>query len=400
MSAATGVGRGADRVAVVGAGPVGLCLALRLARDGVPVVLYEQAEELPTDLRASTFHPPTLEMLDELGLTQDLVAMGERTPTWQIRMHETGEKAEFDLAVLARDTRYPFRLQCEQSNLARLALAALRHEPNAEVRFGTTVSRVWQDDERAWMQLSSGETETVRWVVGCDGARSIVRRSLELPFEGTTYPETIVLVVTTADFRSRFPDWSGVNYIWTRDGNFATLRLPGRWRVSYYPADVSDLARTLAPENIDAFLQSIAPQTSAYPVERVAPYRIHQRVASTYRVGRLLLAGDAAHLNSPTGGMGMNSGVHDAFNLAGKLRRVWAGEDARVLDAYVAERRPVAIEHVVQQSDRNRSRMKERDPERRRVILADLQAIAADPVRCRAFLLKSSMIEGLRRPPA
>ena len=159
-------------------------------------------------------------------------------------------------------------------------------------------------------------------------------------------------------------------------------------------------ARTLAPENIDAFLQSIAPQTSAYPVERVAPYRIHQRVASTYRVGRLLLAGDAAHLNSPTGGMGMNSGVHDAFNLAGKLRRVWAGEDARVLDAYVAERRPVAIEHVVQQSDRNRSRMKERDPERRRVILADLQAIAADPVRCRAFLLKSSMIEGLRRPPA
>jgi 3-(3-hydroxy-phenyl)propionate hydroxylase len=127
---------------------------------------------------------------------------------------------------------------------------------------------------------------------------------------------------------------------------------------------------------------------------------VHQRVAATYRVGRMLLAGDAAHLNSPTGGMGLNSGVHDAFNLAGKLARVWAGADAALLDAYVAERRPVAIEHVVQQSDRNRSRMKERDPERRRAILADLQATAADPARCRAFLLRSSMIEGLSRPAA
>jgi 3-(3-hydroxy-phenyl)propionate hydroxylase len=339
-------------------------------------------------------------MLDELGLTGDLVALGERTPTWQIRMHETGDKAEFDLAVLARDTRYPFRLQCEQANLARLALAALRREPNAEIRFATPVSRVWQDDDRGWLRLATGEAVSARWIVGCDGARSIVRRSLELPFEGATYPETIVLVVTTADFLARFPDWSGVNYVWTRDGNFATLRLPGRWRVSYYPADVSDLARTLAPANIETFLQSIAAQGSPYPVERVAPYRIHQRVASTYRVGRLLLAGDAAHLNSPTGGMGMNSGVHDAFNLAGKLRQVWMGADPRVLDAYVAERRPVAIEHVVQQADRNRSRMKERDPERRKAILADLQSIAADPARCRAFLLKSSMIEGLRRPPA
>jgi 3-(3-hydroxy-phenyl)propionate hydroxylase len=400
MSAAVRGVEHADRVAIVGAGPVGLCLALRLARDGVPITLYEQAADLPTDLRASTFHPPTLEMLDELGLTGDLLALGERTPTWQIRMHETGEKAEFDLAILTRDTRYPFRLQCEQSNLARLALAALRREPNAEIRFGTPVSRVWQDGARGWLQLSSGGTAPARWIVGCDGARSIVRRSLELPFEGATYPETIVLVVTTTDFRARFPDWSGVNYIWTRGGNFATLRLPGRWRVSYYPADVSDLTRTLAPANIEAFLQSIAAQASPYPVERVAPYRIHQRVASTYRVGRLLLAGDAAHLNSPTGGMGMNSGVHDAFNLAEKLRRVWTGEDPRLLDVYVAERRPVAIDHVVQQADRNRSRMKERDPDRRRAILSDLQAIAADPVRCRAFLLKSSMIEGLRRPPA
>lgn len=387
-----------DRVAIVGAGPVGLCLALVLARGGVPVTVFEQAAELPTDLRASTFHPPTLEMLDELGLAQDLIALGERTPTWQIRMHETGEKAEFDLSVLARDTRYPYRLQCEQSNLARLALEALRREPAAEIRFATPVVRVWQDADRALLRTAAGDIVGASYVVGCDGARSIVRRSLEVPFEGTTYPETIVLIVTTSDFRERFPDWSGVNYVWTRDGNFATLRLPGRWRVSYYPADVSDMDRVLGAPNIESVLQSIAPRAAPYAVDRVAPYRIHQRVAATYRIGRLLLAGDAAHLNSPTGGMGMNSGVHDAFNLAAKLLRLRDGAPDRLLDAYVAERRPVAIEHVLQQSDRNRSRMKERDPERRKAILADLQAIAADPARCRAFLLRSSMIEGLRRP--
>jgi 2-polyprenyl-6-methoxyphenol hydroxylase-like FAD-dependent oxidoreductase len=387
----------ADRVAIVGAGPVGLTLALKLARSGVPVSIYEKAAALPPELRASTFHPPSLEMLDTLGLADALIALGERTPTWQIRMHETGEKAEFDLSVLARDTRYPYRLQCEQFHLARLALEALQREPNAEIRFSTEIAGIVQDETGATLETAQGERIAARWVVGCDGARSIVRRTLDLPFEGTTYPETIVLIVTTTDFRETFPDWSGVNYVWTRDGNFATLRLPGRWRVSHYPADVSDLDAVLAPANIERFLQSIAARPGPYAVERTAPYRIHQRVASTYRVGRLLLAGDAAHLNSPTGGMGMNSGVHDAFCLADKLARVWHGADGTLLDAYVAERRPVAIEHVLQQADRNRNRMKERDPDKRRAILADLQATAADPARCHAFLLRSSMIEGLRR---
>ena len=176
---------GDDRVAIVGAGPVGLCLALALARAGVEVTIVEQAAELPSDLRASTFHPPTLEMLDAFDLTRDLIALGERTPSWQIRLHETGEKAEFDLGILKHDTRYPFRLQCEQHHLARLALAALRKIPGVDIRFATAVTGVIQNADRAEIVTESGERIAARYVVGCVGARSIVRRSLDLAFEGT-----------------------------------------------------------------------------------------------------------------------------------------------------------------------------------------------------------------------
>jgi 3-(3-hydroxy-phenyl)propionate hydroxylase len=117
---------------------------------------------------------------------------------------------------------------------------------------------------------------------------------------------------------------------------------------------------------------------------------------SDYRQGRVFLAGDAAHLNSPSGGMGMNGGIHDAFNLTAKLARVISGEDERLLDLYSRQRQPVAKEQILAQAHRNRTRMQERDSGRRREELARLQGIASDPAQARIFLLRSSMIEGLR----
>jgi 2-polyprenyl-6-methoxyphenol hydroxylase-like FAD-dependent oxidoreductase len=383
-------------VIVVGAGPVGLVLALRLAHAGVDVMLLE-AEALPVeDLRASTFHPPTLDMLEELGVAQSLIAEGVITPTWQVRMHETGEHAEFDLAILKDHTAHPYRLQCEQWKLSRLLLELLKQRPEVQVRFGTEVLGVAQDGRAVTVQLK-GETLAASYVVGADGARSIVRKALGLGFEGETFPETMLLATTNFDFAGRIPGLSGVNYCWTSSGTFSLLKLPGEWRVSLYPEEDESVEESLSDASIERKLQAIVPHGKPYTVMRRRAYRIHQRIVERYRVGRILLAGDAAHINSPSGGMGMNGGIHDAFNLSDKLARVLRGEDTALLDRYERERRPVALEQIIGQSGANRARMQERAPERRLAALRDLQAIAADPARTLPYLLRTSMIEGLRK---
>lgn len=392
-----------DRVAIVGAGPVGLTLALLLGRAGIPVVVLEAEADIAEELRASTFHPPTLDMLDTLGLAQPLIAQGLVTPTWQVRMHETGERAEFDLSVLADDTAYPFRLQAEQHKLSRLLLAALAGEPAVEVRFGHAVATVEQGAESGRV-AGEGFALDARYVIGCDGARSVVRRAMGLAFAGDTYPETTILATTPFPFHEVMPGLSNVNYIWTESpafsGTFSLLRVPGRWRASLYPAPDETVEQALDPAAIERKLQAIHPRTDRYEVLDLRPYRIHQRIVPTYRIGRLLLAGDAAHLNSPSGGMGMNGGIHDAFELAATLGAVWRGADAALLDRYTRRRRPVAEREIIAQADRNRARMRERDPARRRALLEELQRTASDPAKARAHLLRSSMIAGLREAAA
>ncbi len=385
---------------IVGAGPVGLVLGLRLACAGIAVLVVEAEAELGTDLRASTFHPPTLDMLDELELAQALVRQGLITPTWQVRMHETGEYAEFDLATIRNHTRHPYRLQCEQWKLSQLLLDALSRRPEAEVWFGARAEGVAQRDDAVRLVVDRGGERVAAegaWLVGADGARSAVRGCLELGFEGMTFPETTLLATTDFEFRDHLPHLSGVNYCWAEHGTFSLLRLPEEWRVSLYPDEGETAEQAFAEDAIEAKLQRIVRRAERYRVLRKRPYRIHQRVVERYRVGRVLLAGDAAHVNSPSGGMGMNAGIHDAFSLAEKLARVMHGEPDTLLDLYERQRRPIALEHVLAQSGRNRARMQERDRDRRRQMLRELQAIAADPARCAAHLLRTSMIDGLRQ---
>lgn len=391
-------------VVIAGGGPVGLTAAVLLARAGIEVVLLEQEPAISRDLRASTFHPPTMDMLDTIGLGARVVSDGIPCPHWQIRLHPSGDRAVFDLGVLSKDTRHPYRLQCEQWKLAVAIEEAVVAEKNARVMFSTKATGFTQDENGVTVDIDergrAGKLRA-RFLIGADGSRSTVRDGLGLAFEGETYPETTLLATTTVQFNEYLEGLSNVSYCWKAGGNFALLRVPGRWRVSIYPREDMPVEDQLTDDAIEAALQEIVPRSERYDVIEKRPYRVHQRIVARYGEGRVWLAGDAAHLNSPTGGMGLNGGIHDAFELAAALIEVICKSAplARI-DLYNRRRRPVAREQILAQSDRNRARMRERDDAKRKEILAGLQAITRDRDQLYAYMLKTSMIEGLRQAAA
>lgn len=387
------------KVAIVGAGPVGLLSALRLSDFGINCVVFEAESLILQDLRASTFHPPTLEILKTIGVVDALIAEGRICKTWQIRLHPDNEYVEFDLGILKDDTSYPYRLQVEQSKLCEILLKKLNKRENVEVKFNHKLIGLSQSADNVTLELETPDGPKVcksEFVIGADGARSQVRKSLNLPFEGQTYPETTILATTKFPFEKYLPNLSGINYVWKKEGTFSLLHLPKIWRCSLYPDPDESIESALTPESIERKLQKIVPRKEAYDVEDVRPYRIHKRIVDNYRSGRVVLAGDAAHINSPSGGMGMNGGLHDGWFLTEALNDVFKGEPIERLDLYTRQRRPVAFEQILKQSDNNRKRMQERNPEKRREMFNALQKIVNDKTALHKHLRKTSMIEGWR----
>ena len=390
-----------DRVIVVGGGPVGAIAALTLAQAGIPVTVLEREAEVVIDYRASTFHPPTLDLLEPCGATAALVAMGLIAPTMQYRDRERGKVAEFDFSLLRNDTRHPYRLQCEQFKLVGWAYEQLRKIPDLRLLFRHDVTDVTVRDDDVAVRVQTPEGERVLegdFLIAADGGRSSVRKALGIEFEGFTYPEHFLVAGTRFDFKRSMPDICSVNYTADPVEWYLLLEIPDMWRIVTPVDPAVEPDEAVQEAAIQRNLQNLLPRSEPYEIVVKAIYRVSQRVASTYRRGRAFLAGDAAHINNPLGGMGLNGGVHDALSLTRRLIDVWhgrAGEAA--LAGYEPQRKPEAVTAINAITARNKRLLEERDPEVRRRNLEEWARTAADPALAYEHLLQTSMIASLRR---
>jgi 3-(3-hydroxy-phenyl)propionate hydroxylase len=395
-------------VLVAGGGPVGVVAALALVRQGLEVHVFEAEDRVNEAPRAATTHPATLEMLADLGLIDDVIRLGLVARKFQFWDRLSGDLiAEFDHAILKDDTRFPFVVQCEQHKLANLAIERLRVLPNAHVHFSTKVVSAETLDDRVEVTIDTGhksETISGSYLIGADGGRSTVRKALGIPFEGYTFPERFLVLTTPFDFaaergcgfRSYFSDpdeWANLFKVAGNDGR-------GLWRVVFPTQPGESDEQVLNDDSVQRRLQRFFPKAGPYPVVHRNLYNAHQRVAATFGKGRAFLAGDAAHVNNPIGGLGLNCGIHDAVELSGLLGRVLRdGEPERLLDLYDQRRRPINVEYVQQQTIANKKRLEEKDPTARQASFAFLRRTAADPTAHRAFLLRTSLLESVGARP-
>ena len=397
------------RVLIVGGGPVGLLCAWLLGRQGIPVRLFDLNEAPQADPRAATTHPATLDLLADDGLADDMARVGLVAPIFQFWDRPSGERiAEFDHSILKTDTAHPFVVQCEQFKTAKLLLERARKLPNVEILYGHEVTGVTQDDASVTIEVQGpdgAQSHTGAYVIGADGGRSVVRKQADIPFDGFTWPERFIVLTTPFDFqkssgysyRSYFADPSE----WCNCFKVSADGPPGLWR-TVYPAspELSD-EELMSDASVQARMQKFFPSSQPYEIVHRNLYVTHQRVAETFRKGRVLLAGDSAHINNPIGGMGLNGGIQDAANLAEKLTKVLLDDAPEaLLDLYSRQRRTVATEFVQEQSIANKKRLEASDEETRRRNLGELREIAADPVRARQFLLRTSMIASQQRVAA
>jgi 3-(3-hydroxy-phenyl)propionate hydroxylase len=391
-------------VLISGAGPVGLVSALKLSLAGFKVTVFESADQLNMDLRASTFHPPTLDMMATFGLTDQLISQGLIARYTQQRDRKEGVVAEFDMELLKGETNFPFRLQCEQWKLTQLIKKQLDKNPDVKILFNAKLESVTQSHTEVEVKVKVlDETQLFKgeYLIGADGAWSSVRTSLGIEFEGFTYPERFLVISTTFPYEKHLPKLSFVNYCSDPIEWCVLLKVPSLWRV-LFPTKVDESDEdVLSDSSVQSRLQHLLPQPNGYQADHRTLYKIHQRVAKSFRQNRIFLAGDAAHINNPLGGMGMNGGVHDAMNLCEKLIDVVIHrQDASVLDRYERQRRSIAIEYINANTARNKKMLEESDPAVRLKSQQELRAIAENPKSAKAYLFKTSMLDALKKAEA
>ncbi|MFK7957133.1 MAG: FAD-dependent oxidoreductase [Lysobacterales bacterium] len=386
-------------VIIVGAGPVGTFAALALANQGIDVVLCEAGATCAQDLRASTFHPPTLDMLQELDVASDIINLGLKAPKYHFRERQSGEYVEFDLSELSDELQFPFRVQCEQHVMAGQLASKLEAHPNAEVLYQHRANSFEQDDLGVTVAFEtpySIEKIRARYVIAADGGNSILRKWLGVEFEGFTYPEKFLCLSTKVELKDYIENLVYVNYVADPSEWQVLLRVPSVWRILVPASEEESDESLLSDANRDEIFQRLIGQ-SGVTTEHRTIYRVHQRVAKRFDHGRVFLVGDAAHLNNPLGGFGMNSGIHDAWNLQEKVATcLKSGHDAELFKLFDKQRRTVTHDFIQAQTMQNKELLEHGAAEGHARRFAKMKAMAASDQLRREYLLRQSMVSSLR----
>ncbi len=351
------------KVIIIGAGPVGTFAAYCLAEYGIETLVLESESTCETDMRASTFHPSTLKYLDNLNLADELIEKGLKAPIFQYRIRSTDEVLEFNLQELDDVLDFPFRLQCEQYKFARMLAGKLDRHRHSSVLFNRKLINFSEGNNKVTLDVDhhgTNEQYQCDYLIGADGANSIVRRNLGIEFSGFTYEEKFFTLSTQKPLENYFSNLSYVNYVSDPEEWFVLLKAPSAWRILVpVPQTLDDKAIKSNDYVSDIFTRVL---NSCDPIETIhrTIYRVHQRVVNKMRYGRIMLAGDSAHLNNPLGGFGMNGGLHDAWNLAEKLDGIINHKkDQDLLNLYDRQRRTVMNDFIQKQTIRNKKMIEE-----------------------------------------
>jgi 2-polyprenyl-6-methoxyphenol hydroxylase-like FAD-dependent oxidoreductase len=381
-----------QRIAIAGAGPVGLATALCLARAGHEVRVFEKRDALSTASRASTFHPPTLDMLAHLGVLDAVAGLGVRIDEIRYYRCNTGQPelaARFPYTLLDGGTAHPWRMHLEQSSLTPVLLAALAREPGARVEFDAAIEGFEEHTgaiEVAVRRNGGVVRETFGWLVGADGSKSTVREQAGIAFEGEDHEKRVLRVMTPLDLRTLIPELSGIAYLYNDGDSVSLLRMREVWRVIIRLATAITDDAALGADFLRAELARFLPIKGDLPVRSKDIYSTSRRIAARFRRGRVLLAGDAAHVTNTRGGMNMNCGLHDAWTLG----RTFTGvRDPRVLDAlldtWARNRRALATDELIPRTDRSVGGGA--------TFFAAVEASARDPLLAREFVRDAAMLD-------